>query len=316
MLAVICSVTLCAVGEPHKLSALHGVGRDRDRFHTTVRRLTRDPLRDQGPRSAALRPEMGRYLDRDIVDWYRAHTTLFPSEHAFLADLERRPARRLLDAGVGAGRTTEYFAGLADEYVGLDFSPAMVDVCRTRFPDVRFEVGDVRDLSHFSDDEFDVVLFSFNGIDSVGGDSARQRAFGELRRVCASGGRLFFSSKNLNQLPDDRRLSVQIRRALAADDAAAVPLRVARGAGRFARARALNPSARRIMSRGGGLVADDRDGRQILRHYYVRPDVQVSQLQALGFSEIEVYGMDGERVASDQLTRVRGWWLHYLCRST
>jgi ubiquinone/menaquinone biosynthesis C-methylase UbiE len=259
---------------------------------------------------------MGRYLDRDIVDWYRAHTAVFPSEHAFLADLERRPARRLLDAGVGAGRTTEYFAGLADEYVGLDFSPAMVDVCRARFPGVRFEVGDVRDLSHFADDEFDVVLFSFNGIDSVGGDAARQRAFGELRRVCASGGRLFFSSKNLNQLPDDRRLSVQIRRALAADDAAAVPLRVARGAGRFARARALNPSARRILTRGGGLVADDRDGMQILRHYYVRPDVQVSQLQALGFSEVEIYGMDGERVAYEQLTRVRGWWLHYLCRST
>jgi SAM-dependent methyltransferase len=259
---------------------------------------------------------MSRYLDRDIVDWYRAHTALFPSEHAFLADLERRPARRLLDVGVGAGRTTEYFAGLADEYVGLDFSPAMVDVCRTRFPDVRFEVGDVRDLSHFADDEFDVVLFSFNGIDSIGGDAARQRAFGELRRVCGSGGRLFFSSKNLNQLPGDMRLSVQIRRALAADDAAALPLRVAKGAGRFARARALNPSARRILASGGGLVADDRDGLQMLRHYYVRPEVQVSQLQALGFSEVEVYGMDGQRVAAEHLTSVRGWWLHYLCRST
>ena len=52
----------------------------------------------------------------------------------------------------------------------------------------------------------------------------------------------------------------------------------------------------------------------MLRHYYVRPDLQFSQLQALGFSEVEVYGMEGERIAADDLPRARGWWLHYLCR--
>jgi ubiquinone/menaquinone biosynthesis C-methylase UbiE len=278
-------------------------------------RLARNPLRSDDPQGGTLAPAMGRYLESDIVDWYRAHTVFLPGERAFVEDLERHRARRLLDIGVGAGRTTEYFAGLADEYVGLDLSPAMVEACGARFPDVRFEVADVRDLSRFPDGSFDVVLFSFNGVDCVGSDADRQRAFAEMRRVCAEGGRLFFSSKNLNQFLEDRRLTLQLRRALAADDGGAMPVRAARGAGRFARARVLNPSARRILTNGGGLVADDRDGLRMLRHYYVRPDVQVAQLRALGYPEVEVYGMEGERISEEQISGARGWWLHYLCRS-
>ena len=257
---------------------------------------------------------MRRYLDRGTVEEYRTRTELFPGEQPFLHDLQRRRARRLLDVGVGAGRTTLHFARLADEYVGIDVSPEMVETCRARFAELRFEVADVRDLSRFANGAFDVVLFSFNGIDTVGGDTTRQRAFTEMRRVCTSGGRLFFSSKNLNQLPEEMRLSVQLRRALAADGA--LPVRLAKGAARFARARALNPSADRLLTRGGGLVADDRHELRMLRHYHVRPDVQLSRMQMLGFSEVEVYGMDGERVLPDQLARVRGDWLQYLCRST
>jgi SAM-dependent methyltransferase len=259
---------------------------------------------------------MRRYADRGIVESYRVRTDLFPGEQEFLRDLERRRARTLLDVGVGAGRTTLPFAQLADEYVGMDMSPAMVEACRARFPDLRFEVADVGDLSRFADAAFDVVLFSFNGIDIVGGDAARHRAFTEMRRVCASGGRLFFSSENLNEIPDEMRLSVHLQRALAADGAGALPVRLAKEAARFARARALNPSATTLLKRGGAMVADDRHGMRILRHYYVRPDVQVSRMQMLGFHDVEVYGMQGERVPPEQLASVRGHWLHYLCRST
>jgi SAM-dependent methyltransferase len=259
---------------------------------------------------------MRRYRDTGIVGGYRARTGLFPGEQEFLRDLDRRRARRLLDIGVGGGRTTPHFEPRCDEYVGVDFSPAMVETCVARFPGLRFEVGDVRDLSRFPDGHFDVVLFSFNGIDIVGGDADRQRAFAEMRRVCASGGRLFFSSKNLNQLPEEMQLSPHLRRAHAADAPGALPVRLTKEIARFARARALNPSTHRLLSRGGGLVADDREGLRLLRHYQVRPDVQVSRLRKLGFSDVEVYGMSGERVLPDQLASVRGDWIHYLCRST
>ena len=267
------------------------------------------------PTDGALRAEMRRYLDRDTVEGYRARTELLAGEQPFVRDLQGHRAQRLLDIGVGAGRTTLHFAELADEYVGVDISPAMIDACRVRFPDLRFEIADVRDLSRFADGAFDVVLFSFNGVDTVGGDGARQRAFTEMRRVCSNGGRLLFSSKNLNQLPEDTRLSVQVRRSLATGAGEPLPVRLAKGTARFARARAFNPSVGRVLARGGGLVADDRHGLKMLRHYYVRPDVQVSRVQMLGFPRVEVYGMEGERVAPEEFGRVRGAWLHYLCRS-
>jgi ubiquinone/menaquinone biosynthesis C-methylase UbiE len=114
-------------------------------------RLPRTSLRDRIPVSEALRPEMRIYFDRDRVEWFRTFTELFPGEHEFLRDLGRSRARRLLDVGVGAGRTARQFAELSYEYVGTDFSSAMVETCRARFPQFRFEVGDVRDLSRFAD---------------------------------------------------------------------------------------------------------------------------------------------------------------------
>jgi len=56
------------------------------------------------------------------------------------------------------------------------------------------------------------------------------------------------------------QLLPHLRRARAADAPGALPVRVAKETARFARARALNPSVRRVLTRGGGLAADDREG--------------------------------------------------------
>jgi SAM-dependent methyltransferase len=38
--------------------------------------------------------------------------------------------KRVLDLGVGAGRTTQYLAPLAADYLGIDVSPAMLALAR------------------------------------------------------------------------------------------------------------------------------------------------------------------------------------------
>ena len=43
----------------------------------------------------------------------------------------------------------------------------MVELCRGRFPDTRFEVHDAHDLEPFGDGEFGFVMFAFNGIDCL-----------------------------------------------------------------------------------------------------------------------------------------------------
>lgn len=104
---------------------------------------------------------------------------------------------RVLDLGVGAGRTTTFLAPRASTYLGIDLSRKMVRSARRRHPDVDLRVGDARHLSSVGDAACDVVVFSFNGIDAVApGD--RALVLGEMRRVLGDGGSLLVSMLNLD----------------------------------------------------------------------------------------------------------------------
>ena len=85
----------------------------------------------------------------------------------------------ILDMGVGGGRTTQYLSQIAGRYVGADYSEAMVDTCRKRFPDQEFRHCDARDIAPFADGEFDAVVFSANGIDYIAADEGRARCLAE-----------------------------------------------------------------------------------------------------------------------------------------
>ena len=45
-----------------------------------------------------------------------------------------RPGMAILDIGVGGGRTSRYLAGNASRYVGVDYAPEMVRICREKYP--------------------------------------------------------------------------------------------------------------------------------------------------------------------------------------
>jgi SAM-dependent methyltransferase len=85
---------------------------------------------------------------------------------------------------------------LARRYVALDYAPRMVEACRARFPEIDVSVGDARDLSRFADNAFELVVFSFNGIDAVD-HAGRARVFRDVYRVLAPGGRFWFSTLNI-----------------------------------------------------------------------------------------------------------------------
>ena len=44
------------------------------------------------------------------------------------------PGGEVLDLGVGGGRTTAFLSSRAGAYVGLDYAPTMVKICRLKFP--------------------------------------------------------------------------------------------------------------------------------------------------------------------------------------
>lgn len=129
-----------------------------------------------------------------LRDYRRSSGYLNEGERiAFSIATPRAGRGRILDIGVGGGRTADLLRATASDYVGIDYTPEMVDLCRHNHPDLRFEIMDARDLSAFQDASFDLVVFSYNGIDSVDADG-RQAILLEAARVLASGGAFVFST--------------------------------------------------------------------------------------------------------------------------
>ncbi|NLH80174.1 MAG: class I SAM-dependent methyltransferase [Phyllobacteriaceae bacterium] len=129
------------------------------------------------------------------VRYYRIHSGYVDEGERevfeILRALPKRP--RVLDIGVGGGRTTALFDEIADDYVGIDYTPEMVDLARANHPGLTFRNMDARDLGAFADASFDVAMFSFNGIDSVD-HAGRLDVLREVSRVLAPGGLFVFST--------------------------------------------------------------------------------------------------------------------------
>ena len=86
---------------------------------------------------------------------------------------------------------------LSDRYIGIDYSPSMVAVCKENYPEIDVRIGDATDLSEFDDRNFDFVFFSFNGIDTMS-EQDRGKVYQAVHRVLDSDGLFAFSTLNKN----------------------------------------------------------------------------------------------------------------------
>lgn len=138
---------------------------------------------------------LGVYKAPDVVTHYAGLDYLTAAEQS-LFDTHIKPGSCVLDLGVGGGRTTPYLSRIASTYVGIDYSEEMIRACQRKFPDQRFEVQDAADLSHFADESFDAIVFSFNGIDYLVPSGKRERCLHECHRILKRGGTFIFSCHN------------------------------------------------------------------------------------------------------------------------
>jgi SAM-dependent methyltransferase len=135
------------------------------------------------------------YNAPEVAQYYAGLNYLTPCER-LLFETYLQPSIAILDLGVGGGRTTAFLSSIASRYVGIDYAPEMIAVCRKNFPQLEFETANAADLSSFASSSFDAAVMAFNGIDYVIPDESRFRALREIRRVLKPGGILIFSSHN------------------------------------------------------------------------------------------------------------------------
>ncbi|PSB08155.1 class I SAM-dependent methyltransferase [filamentous cyanobacterium CCP1] len=251
------------------------------------------------------------YMSSSIVQHYSQLRQLQPAEHIILDLLRNEWSRmKMLDIGVGGGRTTQHFSRVVQEYVGIDYAKEMIAVCQKRFPPSSqsrvFEVVDARDMKQFQDNSFDFILFSFNGIDSLS-HLDRLQVFQEVRRVGKPGGYFFFSSHNLQGL--ERQFTWQNQISLN-------PLNTYVNLIMFALLRFFNRSIslQQIKHSNYEIIQDESHNFR-LKQYYIRPQEQLNQLEA-DFDNIRIYSWKSglEITTQRELSVNADMWLYYLCK--
>jgi ubiquinone/menaquinone biosynthesis C-methylase UbiE len=241
------------------------------------------------------------YSAPPVVSYYASLDYLTPCEQ-LLFDGCIKSGSSILDLGVGGGRTTAYLAARAAHYIGLDYSEAMIKACQTKFPHLEFRVADAADLSAFPDESFDVVVFSFNGIDVLP-SAGRRGCLEHIYRVLKPGGVLIFSSHNprailvrrgwnRDRLKNmARRFSGQVTVLYALLFAGLTSLRFTLAAGQSAWS-SVRRFFKRVPSqmfwRGEGILADTAHGG-LSTHYWI-PQRAIDELTSFHFRIERVVG--------------------------
>jgi ubiquinone/menaquinone biosynthesis C-methylase UbiE len=250
------------------------------------------------------------YETPGIAEAYARRTTLLPPEEAILArlDADLRGAR-LLDIGVGAGRTTPWLRAIAGSYVGIDYSERMLDLCRANHPEAELLHCDARHMP-FGDESFDAVFIPFNALDDV--DHAdRMMILREASRVLRAGGPLVFSSHN----PRCPRKSAYRPPRIVWAGGLAPSIRHNRAAlAKYARGIANHRRAIRHERREAEYsLLNDQSYTYGLLAYYITPENQRAQLARAGFTLDMMFGADGRPVTESEMPRDP--WVYYVGRS-
>lgn len=235
-----------------------------------------------------------KFAEPAVVASYAALTGLSPCERVLLEQYVS-PGGDVLDLGVGAGRTTPFLSSRSDGYVGLDYSTSMLGAARRLHRDVDLVAADTAGLLPFVTRSFDVVVFSYNGIDYLHPNDARNRCLSEVHRVLRPGGVLVFSTHNprsLVALPKGERPLHRLGVA-----AYTTARRVAR----------LVPTA--AFLRGDGYVVDSAQGGLVT--HFSTPRQTIRETTAAGFRHLETLGSDHPRRSGTLWTP---WWYYVFTR--
>jgi ubiquinone/menaquinone biosynthesis C-methylase UbiE len=221
------------------------------------------------------------YVKKNILKYYSINKDLWESEKTIFEKYKHYIIdKKILDVGCGGGRTTEHLRKLSKKYIGIDYCQEMIASCKKQYPDLIFLQSDARDMSVFKDHEFDFVIFSGNGIDSID-YNGRIKSLKEISRVLKHEGLFAFSSHNLNfkgipfEIPMFNSFNPKI-----------LFKNIVKKYNHY------KYKKFEIHSNGYSILNDPAHGFSFLV-FYVEKDFQIRLLEEIGIKNIEVIASDG-----------------------
>lgn len=235
---------------------------------------------------------------------------LYPGEHIVIGKFEKEWASfKMLDIGIGAGRTTHHFSPITKHYTGVDYAEGMLSHCRRSIPEKHNTTllhCDARDLSRFYKEKFDFVMFSMGGIDSVG-LKERLKILSEIKKVLSKDGYFFFATHSTRAFKNSRAYS----RFKWHSPAESVY--------HLFKTMRFNRKIKSLYSDNDVTEIQKCDWK-ILKTgdhnfkvdvFHINPVVQIKQLNDNGFHVESIYGLDGG-IADPETTQAN--MLCYLCK--
>lgn len=242
---------------------------------------------------------------RNTLHYISAKRLEDPEIMIFVKYKERIWDRQVLDIGCGAGRTTGFLKNFTRYYMGIDYSSAMIELCKKRFEDIQFSRCDVRDMGIFENNKFDFILFSFNGLDHVGDNEDRQMGLREIHRVLGEDGIFVFSSHNRNYR--NAITHPNIRFALN-------PITQIRNLRRYVRCRNNHLRNKKYQYFGTEYaIINGMSHDYGVLTYCMDKENQTAQIREAGFELMEMYDRGGNALALDD-DDSNSAWIHYVTR--
>jgi ubiquinone/menaquinone biosynthesis C-methylase UbiE len=245
-----------------------------------------------------------KYESKSVVSSYINMRLQNPEVMILVKYREAIAGKHVLDIGCGSGRTTAILKNLSNGYVGIDYSLDMIESCRKRFKGVRFLHGDVREMNEFKDEEFDYIIFSFNGLDSINHED-RLKGLREIYRVLKQDCLFVFSSHNRNHRYAISRPEMEF---------STMPCKQAGNLIKYFKSTCnrLRNKNHQVFEDQYAIINDVAHNYAMLT-YYIDKINQLKQLENMGFETIEMYDTLGNTldINSDDADSA---WIYYVAR--